>query len=216
VICSAGENLADSVVADSAQVKRYGMLIHTEGRRLRDMVERVLDFAGIMPGSPAPVRADVDLAAVIADAVGGVAAEARERGVVVTVNGTGSAPTVAGDAAALRSAIENIVGNAVKYSRDGASVEVETEAVNGGVRLRVVDRGLGIDAADLPHVFKPFYRGRRALDAQVRGAGIGLSVVRQVIDAHGGTVAVVSRPGDGTTVTVDLPRRAAGGAAVQS
>jgi signal transduction histidine kinase len=216
VICSAGENLADGVVADGSQVKKYGTLIHTEGRRLRDMVERVMDFAGVTPGSPARAHADVDLAAVIADAVVGVAAEARERGVVVTVNGTGSAATVSGDAGALRSAIQNIVGNAVKYSREGASVVVETGAVDGRVRVRVVDRGLGIDAGDLPHVFKPFYRGRRALDAQVRGAGIGLSVVRHVIDAHGGTVRVDSRPGEGTTVTVDLPLRAAGPAADRS
>ena len=75
----------------------------------------------------------------------------------------------------------------------------------GGVEIRVADRGLGIDAADLPHIFKPFYRGRRAVDAQVRGTGVGLSVVRHVIAAHRGTIGVDSRAGEGTTVTVKLP-----------
>jgi signal transduction histidine kinase len=73
------------------------------------------------------------------------------------------------------------------------------------VQIRVVDRGLGIDKDDLPHVFKPFYRGRRAVDAQVRGSGVGLSVVRHVIDAHQGTIEIDSRAGEGTTVTVVLP-----------
>jgi signal transduction histidine kinase len=69
----------------------------------------------------------------------------------------------------------------------------------------VIDRGIGIDAEDLPHVFKPFFRGRRAADAQIHGTGIGLTVVRHVVDAHKGDVTVTSRPGEGTTVVVELP-----------
>src|SRR5438034_9688255 len=73
------------------------------------------------------------------------------------------------------------------------------------MQIRVVDRGLGIDADDLPHVFKPFHRGRRAVEAQIRGTGVGLSVVRRVIDVHHGDVRIDSRPGEGTTVIIDLP-----------
>jgi signal transduction histidine kinase len=209
VICSAGENLADGVVADSAQVKTYGSLIETEGRRLGDMVERVLLFAGIGSGVKKSARAEVDVAQVIADAVSGVGAEARDRDVHVTVHTNGALPPVMGDADALRSAVQNIVGNAVKYSLDGGAVDVTAEVVDGAiVRIRVADRGLGIDAADLPHIFKPFYRGRRAVDAQVRGTGIGLSVVLHVIQSHGGDVHLDSRAGEGTTVTVMLPAAA--------
>src|SRR5262245_13886477 len=205
VICSAGENLADGVVADAPGVKRYGTLIESEGRRLHDMVERVLEFAGVASGAPPRPHVDVDLARVIDDAVSGVRGEARERGVTIDVHANGSLPAVRGDAAALRSAVQNIVGNAVKYSAAGATVDVGA-AVNGTtVQIRIADRGLGIDAADLPHVFKPFHRGRRAVEAQVRGTGIGLSVVRHVIDAHRGDVRIDSRPGEGTTVVVELP-----------
>jgi two-component system phosphate regulon sensor histidine kinase PhoR len=73
------------------------------------------------------------------------------------------------------------------------------------VTLTVADRGLGIDASDLPHIFKPFYRGRRAVEAQIRGTGIGLSVVRHVVEGHHGNVHVDSRAGEGTTVTISLP-----------
>jgi len=211
VICSAGENLADGVVADAAQVRRYGALIGTEGRRLGDMVERVLQFAGIASGSHVQAHADVDLAAVIAQAASGVAADARDRGVALNVHPSGALPPVVGDVDALRSAVQNIVGNAVKYSAAGAAVDVTSELVEGGIaRIRVVDRGIGIDAEDLPHIFKPFYRGRRAVDAQVRGSGVGLSVVRHIVQAHGGDLQVESRVGEGTTVTVVLPTAAAG------
>ena len=205
VICSAGENLADGVVADDAQVRTYGSLIETEGRRLGDMVERVMEFAGISSGASIRARADVDVAKVVADAVHGVSADAQARGITVTVHPNGTLPAVTGDADALRSAVQNIIGNAVKYSANGGAVDVRTHTGGAGVEIRVADRGLGIDAADLPHIFKPFYRGRRAVDAQVRGTGVGLSVVRHVIHAHQGTIAVDSRVGEGTTVTVKLP-----------
>jgi signal transduction histidine kinase len=204
VICSAGENLADGVVADGAQVKRYGSLIETEGRRLGDTVERVLQFAGISSGAPVRFRQDVDVSAVVADAVSGVSADARDHGVTITVHPNGALPRVEGDPDALRSALQNIVGNAVKYSSSGGTVDVKTHAHDGIVQIRVADRGLGIDAADLPHIFKPFYRGRRAVDAQVRGTGVGLSVVKHIVDAHHATIAVDSRVGEGTTVTLEL------------
>jgi signal transduction histidine kinase len=212
VICSAGENLADGVVAEAAQVKRYGSLIETEGRRLGDMVERVMAFAGISSGAPSRSPVNVDVGEVIVEAVNGVKHDALDRGVTIAVHvdadGQGDLPAVSGDPDALRSAIQNIVGNAVKYSPDGATVDVAADRQGTAVQIRVVDRGLGIDNDDLPHVFKPFYRGRRAVDAQVRGSGVGLSVVRHVIDAHHGTIEIDSRAGEGTTVTIVLPAAA--------
>jgi signal transduction histidine kinase len=208
VICSAGDNLADGVVADATQVQRYGALIQTEGRRLRDLVERVMEFAGITSATlsaTARSRTEVDLSNVVADAVSGVAADAEARNVRIEVRAPGTLPAVFGDADGLRSAMQNILANAVKYSPGGASIDVSAEAHGQGIRIQVADRGLGIDADDIPNIFKPFYRGRRAMDAQVRGTGVGLSVVRHVIDAHRGRIGVESRPGEGTTVTVDLP-----------
>jgi signal transduction histidine kinase len=208
VICSAGENLADGVIADSKQVKRYGSLIQAEGRRLGDMVERVMEFAGISAGTAVRRSADVDISKVVAEATDALQPDAADRGVTLNVHANGSLLAVTGDADALRSAVQNIVGNAVKYSPRGATVDVSTQVPSGEpprVQIRVADRGLGIDAADLRHIFKPFYRGRRAVDAQVRGAGVGLSVVRHVVDAHQGTIAVDSRVGEGTTIVVELP-----------
>jgi signal transduction histidine kinase len=190
-------------------VKRYGALVESEGRRLTDMVDRVMEFAGIGTGAPLYSRTDVNISAVVAEVVNGISAEARDRGVSVSlrsdVKSSETAPVVAGDPDALRSAVQNIVGNAVKYSPGGGHVDVGVETAGPLMTIRVSDRGLGIDSADLPHVFEPFYRGRRALDAQIRGTGVGLSIVRRVIDAHEGAIRIDSRAGEGTTVTVELP-----------
>jgi signal transduction histidine kinase len=205
VICSAGENLADGVVADHLQVMRYGTLVQTEGRRLAVMVERVMEFAGISSGAIRAAAADVDVARIVADAVNGVSADAHDRGVRIAVHAEGVLPPLQGDADALRSAVQNLVGNAVKYSAPGGTVDVAARADNRSISIRVADQGLGIDASDLPHIFKPFFRGRRAMDAQIRGSGVGLTIVRHVVDAHHGRVHVESRPGDGTAVTMELP-----------
>ncbi|HMF93552.1 MAG TPA: HAMP domain-containing sensor histidine kinase [Vicinamibacterales bacterium] len=207
VICSAAENLADGVVADGPQVKRYGSLIQTEGRRLGDMVERVLHFAGISSGTTVRADAAVDVTAVIGEAVHAISADARDRGVSVAVDTPATQSPVVGDATALRSAIQNVVGNAVKYSARGGEVTVSAGLVHDDriIRIRVVDLGIGIDPVDLAHVFEPFFRGRRAVESQVRGTGVGLSVVQQVIRSHGGDVHVDSRAGEGTAVTIVLP-----------
>jgi signal transduction histidine kinase len=211
VICSAGENLADGVIADAPQVKRYGALIEAEGRRLHDMVERVLTFAGIASGAAIRLRRDVDVSAVVAEAVAGAATLAQDRRVTVTVHTSPGVPAVTCDPDALRSAVQNVVDNAIKYSHAGATVDVRIESYahapggETGVRIRVEDRGFGIDAADLGRIFVPFFRGRRAIEAQVRGSGIGLSVVRRVVDAHAGEITIESVVNRGTTVIVTLP-----------
>lgn len=210
VIRSAGENLADGVVGDGDAVRKYGSLIRSEGRRLSDMVERVLEFAGISSGAPIRARAEVDLRSVVDEAVNGLQADARDRGVTLAVRASRELPRLIGDPAALQSAVQNVVGNAVKYSPSGGTVDVAVDGDRDRLRVTIADRGLGIDTADLPHIFKPFYRGRRAVDAQIRGTGVGLSVVRHVVEAHGGEVRVVSRVGEGTTVVITLPAAADG------
>lgn len=205
VIRSAGENLADGVVS-GPQVATYGALVRDEGRRLSEMVDRVMDFAGLASGSQVSARRTVALAPILDAAVAALAPESAQRGVAVRVAHPAPVPGVVGDPAALTSAFQNIVGNAVKYSLDGGVIDVVTTVTGAGrVQVMVSDRGLGVDADDLPHVFEPFYRGRRAVESQVRGSGLGLSVVQGIVVAHGGTVRVGARSGGGTEVVVELP-----------
>ncbi|HEX7138118.1 MAG TPA: HAMP domain-containing sensor histidine kinase [Vicinamibacterales bacterium] len=203
VIRSAAENLADGVVGDGAQVRRYGSLIRSEGIRLSDMVERVMEYAGINAGTARP-HGEVDVARLVDEAVAMASADARDRDIRVDTFVAKDLPAVSGDADALGSAVQNVLANAIKYSPRGSSIDLRVEATGDQVRIIVGDHGLGIDADDLPHIFKPFYRGQRARDAQIRGTGVGLSVVRHVVDAHQGDVQVASGVGEGTTVALTL------------
>ena len=117
-------------------------------------------------------------------------------------------PPVHGDAGALRRALTNLLGNAAKYGRDGQWVGVTVEHRGGRtpeVAITVADRGVGIDATDLPHIFEAFYRGQYAKERQIHGNGLGLSLVKRIVDAHGGTVTVKSAPGEGAAFTLHLP-----------
>jgi signal transduction histidine kinase len=125
-------------------------------------------------------------------------------------------PPVPADEMLLRRGVQNLIANALKYARDGGWIGVTVDAhgrgAGGGwgagrreVRISVSDRGPGVAADDLPHIFEPFYRGRRAVAEQVQGNGLGLHLVKRIAEAHGGRVTVRSAPGEGATFTIHIP-----------
>jgi len=116
-------------------------------------------------------------------------------------------PVVWGDQGTLTEVLVNILGNAVKYSREGGRVTVSAEAQGDEVRLSVADAGPGIVPEDLPHIFEAFYTAQPGAvgTAGERGSGLGLAVSRRIIEAHGGSIAVESTPGKGSTFTITLP-----------
>ncbi len=207
VINSAAGNLADGVVGDPARVKRYGATIQTEARRLGDTVERVLQLAGLGSGRPLPMtRVAPDT--LVHEAVRLSAADAAESGVQVHVEMPAHLPAVLGDAGTLQSAVQNLIGNAIKYAGADRWVRVAVTAhatPRREVRIAVEDHGDGLDTDEQRLVFEPFFRGRAAVANQIKGSGLGLSLVRRISDAHGGRVDVVSSPGHGSTFTICLP-----------
>jgi signal transduction histidine kinase len=221
VIRSAAENIRAGIVTDPAQADRYGRLIETEGRRLTRMVEQVLAYAGISSSSTRqkPVR-PVNVARTIDDAVTSTERVAEEAGCEVRVEVADDRLEALGDEAAIRSAIENLVTNAVKHAADGRFVEIAARVVSRvrrsrshdrgawvsqWVEITVSDRGPGVDPVDRPRIFEPFYRGRRAIETQVPGTGLGLSLVRHSIADMGGEVSFDPAPGGGSRFTLRLP-----------
>jgi signal transduction histidine kinase len=207
VICSAAENLADGLVEEPAQVRRYGAVVGAEARRLVDMVEQVLEFAGASPARPVRRRETVDLTRLVEQSLEAFADGLRERAFTVATEVDPALPAVVGDPQALGRALRNLVGNALKYGADGRWLRVRAATGEAGraVLISVEDRGRGIPAAELPHVFEPFFRGRRPMDEQAGGFGLGLALVERVVEAHGGRVSVVSAPGRGSVFTLRLP-----------
>jgi signal transduction histidine kinase len=114
-------------------------------------------------------------------------------------------PPVLGDDAALRRVFQNLVGNAIKYGASGGWIGLRAQASGREVRISVSDRGIGIPAAEHARIFEPFYRAPDVTSAQIHGAGLGLSLVKRIVEAHGGRIAVRSEPGQGSEFVVYLP-----------
>ncbi len=208
VINSAAANLADGIVGDPARVKRYGATIQTEARRLGETVERVLQLAGLGSGRPLPT-APVSVAGLVRDVVQQSSLDAERAGVDVHVQIANDLPSILGDSGTLQSAVQNLVGNAIKYAGHDRWVQVRVTASGSGrereVRIAVDDHGPGLDADERQLVFEPFYRGRTAVANQIPGSGLGLSLVRRIADAHGGRVELATETGQGSTFTICLP-----------
>lgn len=209
VICSAAENLADGVIDNRDQIKRYGGLIRDEGRRLTGMVEQVLEFAGAQSGRQNYELRPTDLNRIVEDAITACRLQLAEGGFEIERKIAADLPMVKADAAALSRAIQNLLGNAMKYGGDSRWIELSAKSVktsNGEeVQIRVADRGLGVAPSEQERIFEPFYRGKEAQAAQIHGNGLGLSLVKHIIAAHGGRVSVESKVGQGSVFILHLP-----------
>jgi signal transduction histidine kinase len=208
VIRSAAENLSHGVVGNSDRVKRYGTVIEAEARRLGEMIESVLQYAGLESGAWLSNTSPVSPAEIVNAAVDTAIAAAGAGGLTVQREIAPDLPNVMGDAGALRSAVQNLLANAVKYGGADRWVGVRAEQAHGRrseICITVSDHGAGIPASELPHIFEPFYRGSDAVAGQVHGNGLGLSLVKRIVVAHGGRVSVASKPNAGTTFTLTLP-----------
>jgi signal transduction histidine kinase len=205
VIRAAADNLADGVVGDEARVRQYGQLVRREGVRLSELVEQILEFAGLQSGQRAAARGPVALDAVLREAAAAAQASAEAAGARVELAIADGLPAVAGDEAALRRVFLNLIGNAVKYGAPAGWVGVRASASGGSLEIGVSDRGIGIAASEQEKIFEPFYRAPDVVAAQIHGAGLGLSLVKRIVEAHGGRISVTSAPGQGSTFTVTLP-----------
>ncbi len=209
VICSAGENLADGIVDNPGKAAHYGRVIYNEGRRLAEMIEQVLEFAGAHTDRPLYQFRNTDMADVIAGAIASCQTQMLEKNFAVETFIDQNLPGVHGDEAALKRAFQNLIGNAIKYDGRNRWAGISAHASTGRrpveLQITVEDRGPGISSNDIGHIFEPFYRGQDAIASQIKGSGIGLSLVKQIIEAHGGKVTVKSTPGIGSVFTLHLP-----------
>ena len=196
----------ESLMKEKEGTEEYSRLdtMHRNAKSLLDLVNHLLDFRKVeMGGEKIRLRSGnfSDFVAGVLDAFQDAAAK-KDIGLVLT--DTSSNPMMAFDSSMMQKVVNNLLSNALKFTPEGGSVEVRlSDAPDRKVLLEVSDTGIGIPAADLPQVFDRFYRSSNA--GTELGSGIGLSLVRQYVEMHQGTVSVQSEEGNGTTFKVLLP-----------
>jgi two-component system sensor histidine kinase SenX3 len=173
--------------------------------RLTDLVEQILEFAGLQSGQRTMTGRPVAIPTMLRDVVAAAEAAAQPTGLTIELEVADNLPLVSGDEAARRRVFQNLIGNAAKYGADAGWIGVRAAVTSGRVEVGVSDRGIGIAVAEQGKVFDPFYRAPGVVAAQIQGAGLGLSLVKRIVEAHAGQVTLESAPGAGSTFTVSLP-----------
>ncbi len=204
VIISGAENIRNGVVDTTQQMVQYGAAIGTQAKQLYALVERILLFAATRQGRQHYNLRPLDVEELIEEALASAAELIEARSFTVEREIQPDLPAVLGDSAALLQCLQNLITNALKYGKEQRWIGIRAAAADGEVRISVADHGVGIAAADLPHIFEPFYRSPSVQAAQIHGTGIGLALAKSIAEDLRGRITVESTAGKGSTFTLHL------------
>jgi signal transduction histidine kinase len=199
------EALADGVVSDLETERRYLATLQKEIRELSALIDDLFQMAQLDAGG---LALDCELSSMtdlLSDTFESFSALASQRGIDLVFAPTPGVDVITMDTRRIGRVLNNLIGNAIHHTPKGGRVWVTAGRVSGGVRVEVADSGEGIPAEDLPYVFDRFYRGEKSRNRATGGAGLGLAIARGIVEAHGGTIAVESRPGEATRFFFTLP-----------
>ncbi|HEU4435709.1 MAG TPA: HAMP domain-containing sensor histidine kinase [Pyrinomonadaceae bacterium] len=192
------------VNSEEKKTEYYRIMRH-ESLRLNKMIDNVLDFSKIEAGRKTYNFARHDVSAVIENVLSSYRYQIVNSGFDVQANIQPDLPPVVIDRDAMAQAISNLVDNAIKYSREVKHLSIKTEKRGSDLSIEVADQGIGIPRAEQAKVFEKFYRVGNGLVHDVKGSGLGLSLVKHIVEAHHGTISVESDVGKGSRFTIVLP-----------
>ncbi len=191
----------------TAQEKYHGYfrIIREESERLTALINNILDFSRIEAGRKEYDFKETNLAELVRSTLDSYRFQIEQNGFAYEVNISDNIPPVNVDREAIARSLLNLVNNALKYSKDEKYIGVSLYRANGSVRLEVQDRGMGIPPNEQEKIFEKFYRCGDPLVHNIKGSGLGLSLVRHIVRAHGGEILVESAPDKGSKFTIALP-----------
>jgi signal transduction histidine kinase len=199
------EALADGVVEEPETVDRYLHTAQREIRSLSHLIDDLFELAQLEAGGLPLETCENSLSDLISDTIESFSELAARQEVTLEGQADPTVDPVVMDAQQIGRVLSNLVGNALRHTPPQGTVRVQATAQPGGARVEIQDTGEGIPAQDLPHVFERFYRGEKSRSRATGGAGLGLAIAKEIVEAHGGTIDVESQPGEGTRFAFTLP-----------
>jgi signal transduction histidine kinase len=199
------ETLEMNRAPDEATRREYYAVITRESQRLTRLIDNVLDFSRIEDGRQRYDIVPTPVEPIVQEVVEAFRYSLAQQGFKVDVEVAPDLPELPLDAEAIKQALANLVDNAIKYSGDRRRVRVSARAVDREVRIDVADEGIGVPPGEARRIFEKFYRVGRSETQGRRGSGLGLALVKHIVEAHGGRVSVDSRMGEGSRFSLHFP-----------
>ncbi len=210
VIRTAAFNLRGNLAQKPEQVARYGALIQNESEKLTALVEQVLRYGSARYSRIIAQRSPVAIEALIESTLQSSRLDLENTNLTIEKKIAPGLPLVLADPEAMEHVLQNLFENAVKYGTQSSNwigISAAAAPPNGApaVEIRIADHGPGIPKEERDHIFDSFYRGSRAIQDQIHGTGLGLTLAKKIVEAHGGTIAVKSQPSEGTEFIIRIP-----------
>jgi signal transduction histidine kinase len=210
VISSAADNIVDGLINKQADVRKYGSVIQKQSHQIAELVDQILLFASTRDRRSRYVLRPVQISQVVESVLSNNSELLHDTGFIVERQ-IQDIPCVLSDPSALSQCLQNLIVNAVKYSGESRWIGIRAGLADSEnragqeVQIVVQDHGIGIERSELSHIFEPFYRSATVSEAQIHGAGLGLSLAKDIAEAMGGKLTVVSEVGRGSSFTLHLP-----------
>lgn len=180
-------------------------VINSEADRMTRLVRDLLLLSSLDHSINDMTKSELDIASLTKGIVEKLQHSAKEKSQTLSYEPTNAIPVVLGNSDRLEQVITNVITNALKYTPDGGDILVSTMHMFNNVIIKVKDNGIGIPQKDIDHIFERFYRVDKARSRQMGGTGLGLAIAKEIVEAHGGTISIKSKPRQGTTVMIKIP-----------
>jgi signal transduction histidine kinase len=201
------EALADGIIDDPATSRRYLQQARKHIDHLSLLIDDLFQVSQLDAGGIPLNLEPASIADLISDTLENFSGLAAQQAIVLSGSAVPAIDPIIMDVQRIGRVLNNLVGNALRYTRAGGTVSVQAEMAAGTVRVTVQDSGEGISPNDLPHIFDRFYRGEKSRNQATGGSGLGLAIAKGIIEAHGGQIGVVSSPGQGARFFFLLPKK---------
>ena len=198
------ETLHSGAWEDTENARRFLGKIQKHARRMSSMIDELLELSRIESGTAELTFQPLNVSEILRNVTDSFEEEARQKGLELALRLPETLPPVSGEPRLLERALNNLLDNAIKYTPTG-SVALSARVENGHLSCTVGDTGLGIEIVEQERIFERFYRADPSRSGETGGTGLGLSIVKRVALAHGGNVQLESRPGKGSSFTINLP-----------
>jgi two-component system phosphate regulon sensor histidine kinase PhoR len=200
------ETLLDGAIDDKENAKDFIEIIHSDSERLASLINDILDLSKIESGQLKLTMQPISLTPIIKKVVKLLSKQAKAKGVKIEYKISKTSCKVMADKERIAQVILNLLDNAIKYNKLNGKVTISCREDKKFLKIDIADTGLGIPAKDLDRVFERFYRADKARSRELGSTGLGLSIVKHIIEAHGGAVSVESTPDDGSVFSFSLPK----------